>query len=249
MIEIANLHKSYSGNEVLKGVSLNVAAGEVVAIIGPSGAGKSTLLRCINMLEVPDSGDVVIDGRRVDYTPNARGKLGIRDQFRLTWLRTELAMVFQQFNLWPHRTVLANLLEGPTVVKRQGRAEATRAAMETLQSVGLEEKAHSYPADLSGGQQQRVAICRALLMSPKAILFDEPTSALDPELVSGVLQLMTTLAESGATMIVVTHEMKFAREVADRVIFMEHGVIVADGPPEELFQHPRLKNYAAHLGH
>ena len=248
MIEIDNLRKSYAGTEVLKGINLSVAEGEVVAIIGPSGAGKSTLLRCINMLEVPDSGGVAVDGRTVDYRPNARGKLGLRDQFRLTWLRTELAMVFQQFNLWPHRTVLDNLLEGPVVVMRRGRAEATRAALETLKSVGLEEKAQSYPADLSGGQQQRVAICRALLMSPKAILFDEPTSALDPELVSGVLQLMTSLAESGTTMIVVTHEMKFAREVADRVIFMENGVIVADGPPEELFQHPRLKNYAAHLG-
>ena len=158
-------------------------------------------------------------------------------------------MVFQQFNLWPHRTVLENLLEGPVISKREKRAVAETRALEKLRSVGLEEKADAYPADLSGGQQQRVAICRALMMEPKAILFDEPTSALDPELVNEVLDIMAKLAKTGMTMVIVTHEMKFAREVADRVIFMEHGGIVAEGPPDEVFQHPRLRVYASHLSH
>jgi len=249
MITIEGMTKSFAGRTVLDDLDLTVAPGEVVAIIGPSGAGKSTLLRCINMLEVPDRGTIAIDGRTVDYHPNPRGKLGLRDQFRLAWLRREIAMVFQQFNLWPHRTVLDNLIEGPMVVAGRKRHEVTPIALETLRTVGLEEKAHAYPADLSGGQQQRVAICRALIMEPKAILFDEPTSALDPELVSGVLELMTELAARGTTMVVVTHEMKFAREVAHRVVFMEDGGIVADGPPAEVFQHPRLKNYATHLEH
>lgn len=249
MITITGLTKSYGGKEVFRDLSLKVRAGEVVAVIGPSGSGKSTLLRCLNMLEVPDAGRIEIGGRTVAYTPNKRGRLGLLDQFRLTWLRREIAMVFQQFNLWPHRTVLANLLEGPTVVNRQARAAATTRALEHLRAVGLEDKAHAYPADLSGGQQQRVAICRALMMAPKAILFDEPTSALDPELVNEVLDIMTTLARSGMTMVVVTHEMRFAREVADRVVFMEHGGIVAEGPPDEVFAHPRLVSYAARLSH
>ncbi|GGK42036.1 amino acid ABC transporter ATP-binding protein [Nocardia camponoti] len=249
MIEITSLTKSYSDNVVLRELSLKVLPGEVVAVIGPSGSGKSTLLRCVNMLEVPDSGRIEIGGRTVEYTPNKRGKLGLLDQFRLTWLRREIAMVFQQFNLWPHRTVLGNLLEGATVVNGRKRDEAVAAALAKLKSVGLGEKAHAYPADLSGGQQQRVAICRALMMEPKAILFDEPTSALDPELVGEVLELMTELARSGMTMMIVTHEMKFAREVADRVIFMENGGIVAEGPPDEVFAHPRLQSYASRLSH
>ncbi|VXC16556.1 cystine ABC transporter (ATP-binding protein) [Arthrobacter sp. 9AX] len=249
MIGITGLTKSYNSREVLKDVDLRILPGEVVAIIGPSGAGKSTLLRCINMLEVPDAGRIHVDGRQVFYTPNARGKLSVVDQFRLTWLRREISMVFQQFNLWPHRTVLDNLLEGPVISKKQKRADAVPRALEKLRSVGLEDKADAYPADLSGGQQQRVAICRALMMDPKAILFDEPTSALDPELVNEVLDIMATLAKTGMTMVIVTHEMKFAREVADRVIFMEHGGIVAEGPPDEVFQHPRLRVYASHLSH
>ncbi len=249
MIEISDLTKSYGSTTVLSGLNLKVSRGEVVAVIGPSGSGKSTLLRCINMLEVPDSGHIAIGGRTVEYTPNKRGKLGLLDQFRLTWLRREIAMVFQQFNLWPHRTVLGNLLEGAVVVNGRKRDEAVTAALAKLKSVGLSEKAHAYPSDLSGGQQQRVAICRALMMEPKAILFDEPTSALDPELVGEVLELMTTLARSGMTMMIVTHEMKFAREVADRVVFMENGGIVAEGPPDEVFDHPRLRSYAARLSH
>jgi ABC-type polar amino acid transport system ATPase subunit len=229
MIGITGLTKSYNSHEVLKDVDLRILPGEVVAIIGPSGAGKSTLLRCINMLEVPDCGRIHVDGRQV--------------------LRREIAMVFQQFNLWPHRTVLDNLLEGPVVSKKEKRADAVPRALEKLRSVGLEDKAYAYPADLSGGQQQRVAICRALMMDPKAILFDEPTSALDPELVNEVLEIMAKLAKTGMTMVIVTHEMKFAREVADRVIFMEHGGIVAEGPPDEVFQHPRLRVYASHLSH
>jgi ABC-type polar amino acid transport system ATPase subunit len=249
MISIQGLSKSYGNREVLKEIDLRILKGEVVAIIGPSGAGKSTLLRCINMLEVPDQGRIHIDGRQVFYTPNRRGKLGVIDQFRLTWLRREISMVFQQFNLWPHRTVLNNLMEGPVVSKGRKRTEVEPLALAKLRSVGLGDKAEAYPADLSGGQQQRVAICRALMMDPKAILFDEPTSALDPELVNEVLEIMADLARSGMTMVIVTHEMKFAREVADRVIFMEHGGIVAEGPPDEVFQHPRLKVYASHLSH
>ena len=249
MITVSGLKKSYGGREVLSDIDLHIPKGEVVAIIGPSGAGKSTLLRCINMLEVPSGGDIHIDGRQVIYRPTATGKLGLADQFRLTWLRRELSMVFQQFNLWPYRTVLGNLLEGPTIVQRKKKSDVVDAAMERLRMVGLEDKAHSYPSDLSGGQQQRVAICRALIMSPKAILFDEPTSALDPELVNEVLDIMTRLAGTGMTMVIVTHEMKFAREVADRIVFMENGEIVADGRPEVVFGHPRLERYASHLSH
>jgi ABC-type polar amino acid transport system ATPase subunit len=249
VIDISSLNKSYGGTRVLHDVNLHVEPGEVVVIIGPSGAGKSTLLRCINMLEVPDSGRVTVDGREVDYHPTRHGRLGLRDQFRLTWLRNELAMVFQQFNLWPHRSVLGNLTEGPTVVARRRRRDAEADALETLRSVGLAEKAHAYPADLSGGQQQRVAISRALMQKPKAILFDEPTSALDPELVGDVLDLMTDLARAGTTMVVVTHEMSFAREVADRVVFMEAGRIVTEGTPDKVFAHPRLATFAARLEH
>lgn len=249
MITVTGLTKSYGGKEVFRDLELTVHAGEVVAVIGPSGSGKSTLLRCLNMLEVPDAGRIEIGGRTVEYTPTRSGKLGLLEQFRLTWLRREIAMVFQQFNLWPHRTVLGNLLEGPVIVNRQQRQTAAARALEKLRMVGLEDKAHAFPSDLSGGQQQRVAICRALMMEPKAILFDEPTSALDPELVSEVLDIMTTLARSGMTMVVVTHEMSFAREVADRVIFMENGGIVAEGPPDEVFGHPRLRAYAARLSH
>ncbi|MGW4352489.1 amino acid ABC transporter ATP-binding protein [Nocardia sp. NPDC004582] len=249
MITISGLTKSYGGKEVFRDLELTIPQGEVVAVIGPSGSGKSTLLRCLNMLEVPDAGRIEIGGREVRYTPTRSGRLGLLDQFRLTWLRREIAMVFQQFNLWPHRTVLGNLLEGPVVVNRQRRAQVVERAMATLRTVGLADKAHAYPAELSGGQQQRVAISRALMMEPRAILFDEPTSALDPELVNEVLEIMTELARSGMTMVIVTHEMKFAREVADRVVFMEHGGIVADGPPEEVFQHPRLVRYASRLSH
>lgn len=249
MISVQSLRKSYGEHEVLSGIDLDIEAGQVVALIGPSGAGKSTLLRCLNMLEVPTAGTVWLDGREVRYTPTANGRLRLRDQFRLTWLRREVAMVFQQFNLWPYRTVLENILEGPVVVNRRRRADVADLARATLRSVGLEDKADTYPPDLSGGQQQRVAICRALMMDPKVILFDEPTSALDPELVNEVLDIMAELARTGMTMVIVTHEMKFAREVADRIIFMEHGRIVADGPPAEVFEHPRLQSYASHLSH
>lgn len=249
MISIKGLCKSYGTRTVLKDVDLEIALGEVVVIIGPSGAGKSTLLRCINMLEVPSAGEITVDGRRVEYTPTKDGKLTLRDQFRLSWLRQDLAMVFQQFNLWPFRTVTGNLIEGPLIVRGGKKAVLQEMAAATLKTVGLEEYGDSYPTDLSGGQQQRVAIGRALMMKPKAILFDEPTSALDPELVKEVLDLMTNLARQGTTMVVVTHEMKFARDVADRVIFMEHGGIVVQGPPAEVFEHPRLQNYASHLSH
>ncbi len=248
MIELEHLTKSFNGKKVLDDISLSVGAGEVVSIIGPSGAGKSTLLRCMNLLEVPDAGRISLGERSMELNASGRGHLSIAERFRTTWLRTELSMVFQQFNLWDHKTVLSNLMEGPTIVLKESRKEVEQRAHEVLEQVGLAEKAHAYPSDLSGGQQQRVAIGRALMMRPKAILFDEPTSALDPELVGEVLELMTNLARSGMTMIVVTHEMSFAKGVSDRVLFMENAKIAVSGTPDEVFGHPRLANYAAKLG-
>ncbi len=247
MISVTNLSKSFDGRLVLNEISLTVNAGEVVSIIGPSGAGKSTLLRCMNLLEVPDSGSITLDDREMDLNSKGKDHLTLRERFNATWLRTELAMVFQQFNLWEHKNVLQNLVEGPTVVLKESRAEAEARARDILKTVGLTEKADAYPSDLSGGQQQRIAIGRALMMRPKAILFDEPTSALDPELVGEVLDLMTSLAKSGMTMIVVTHEMGFAQGVSDRVCFMENAGIAVSGTPDEVFNHPRLSNYRAKL--
>ncbi|KAF1021147.1 MAG: L-cystine import ATP-binding protein TcyC [Paracidovorax wautersii] len=228
MIDIRALRKSYGDHEVLKGIDAQVAAGEVVCIVGPSGSGKSTILRCINGLETYTDGQITVGGERVD--PRARS---------IRAIRSEVAMVFQRFNLFPHRTVLDNVIEGPVYVKGENRAEATAHARELLTRVGLAHKADAHPPQLSGGQQQRVAIARALAMRPKAILFDEPTSALDPELVGDVLGVMRSLAESGMTMVVVTHEMQFAREVADRVLFIDGGVIVEQGPAREVLSQPR----------
>ena len=228
MIEIANVRKSFGTNEVLKGIDASISKGEVVCIIGPSGSGKSTILRCINGLESYNSGQITIDGVRVNASDPS-----------IVQIREQVSMVFQKFNLFPHRTALENVIEAAVYVKKEPYGEAAKHGRELLARVGLADKEHAYPAQLSGGQQQRVAIARALAMRPKAILFDEPTSALDPELVGDVLEVMRKLAVSGMTMVVVTHEMGFAREVADRVLFIDGGVIVEQGPARELLNHPK----------
>lgn len=228
MISIRGLKKSYGKLDVLKGIDLDVHSGEKVVVIGPSGSGKSTMLRCINGLEDPDGGTITMNG--VEITSRRTNMNKVRER---------LGMVFQRFNLWPHKTVAENVMLGQMVVGHRTKAEARARALEMLRRVGLEEKADVYPVTLSGGQQQRVGIARALAMNPEAILFDEPTSALDPELVGEVLSVMKKLAEEGMTMIVVTHEIGFAREVADHVIFMDGGVIVEQGTPEEVLEHPK----------
>jgi polar amino acid transport system ATP-binding protein len=227
MIAMRGVHKRFGALEVLKGIDAEISRGEVVCIIGPSGSGKSTILRCINGLERYEEGEITIDGQRVDC-----------DASSIVSIRTQVAMVFQRFNLFPHRTALENVIEGPVYVKREPRRQAIERGRELLASVGLADKENAHPAQLSGGQQQRVAIARALAMQPKAILFDEPTSALDPELVGDVLGVMRKLAEAGMTMVVVTHEMSFAREVADRVLFFDGGVVVEQGVAREVLNHP-----------
>lgn len=227
MIEIKNLHKSFGHVEVLKGVDVSIEEKEVVVIIGPSGSGKSTLLRCMNYLEEPTSGDVTVDNMKLDKHAD------------INKIRENIGMVFQRFNLFPHMTVLENIVLAPTKVLKISRDEAISTAMDLLQRVGLKEKANSYPSQLSGGQQQRVAIARALAMKPKVMLFDEPTSALDPEMVTEVLDVMKSLANQGMTMVVVTHEMGFAREVGDRVLFVDEGRIIEEGTPKEIFENPK----------
>jgi ABC-type polar amino acid transport system ATPase subunit len=236
-IALRDLHKAFGRLEVLRGIDLEIAHGEVVCVIGPSGSGKSTMLRCINRLEEPTSGRVELDG--VDITAR---KVDIDE------VRSRVGMVFQSFNLFPHMTALRNVTVGLRKVKGLGRDEAERIARQRLEEVGLAQKADARPAQLSGGQQQRVAIARALAMDPDVMLFDEVTSALDPELVKDVLDVMTNLATGGMTMVVVTHEMGFAREVANRVVFMDGGVIVEDGAPEELFSHPSTDRLRTFLG-
>ena len=236
MISIRNLKKSFGDLHVLKGIDLDVRRGEKVVVLGPSGSGKSTMLRCINALEDADSGTITVDGVEV---PSRRTNINR--------LREHLGMVFQRFNLWPHKTVLENVMLGQMVVSGRSKAEARERALKMLERVGLAAKADEYPVRLSGGQQQRVGIARALAMDPKAILFDEPTSALDPELVGEVLAVMKSLADEGMTMIVVTHEITFAREVADRVIFMDGGVIVEQGNPEDVLVHPKEERTRAFL--
>jgi glutamine transport system ATP-binding protein len=227
MIEIKNLHKSFGHAEVLKGVDVSIEEKEVVVIIGPSGSGKSTLLRCMNYLEEPTSGDITVDNMKLDKHAD------------INKIRENIGMVFQRFNLFPHMTVLENIVLAPTKVLKISRDEAISTAMDLLQRVGLKEKANSYPSQLSGGQQQRVAIARALAMKPKVMLFDEPTSALDPEMVTEVLDVMKSLANQGMTMVVVTHEMGFAREVGDRVLFVDEGRIIEEGTPKEIFENPK----------
>ena len=236
MISIRNLKKSFGDLHVLKGIDLDVRRGEKVVVLGPSGSGKSTMLRCINTLEDADSGTITVDG--VEVTSR---------RTNINRLREHLGMVFQRFNLWPHKTVLENVMLGQMVVSGRSKAEARERALKMLERVGLAAKADEYPVRLSGGQQQRVGIARALAMDPKAILFDEPTSALDPELVGEVLAVMKSLADEGMTMIVVTHEITFAREVADRVIFMDGGVIVEQGNPEDVLVHPKEERTRAFL--
>ncbi|WP_409295736.1 amino acid ABC transporter ATP-binding protein [Pseudomonas sp. KCJK8670] len=228
MISIQSLHKSYGSTPVLEGIDLNVDSGQVVCLIGPSGSGKSTLLRCINGLETYEGGDILVEDERVDR--NAKSIHSIRSQ---------VAMVFQRFNLFPHRTALQNVMEGPVYVKRENPQTAREHARALLEKVGLAHRMDAYPDELSGGQQQRVAIARALAMRPKAILFDEPTSALDPELVGEVLAVMRKLADEGMTMVVVTHEMGFAREVADKVCFLYGGRIIEEGPAREVLGAPQ----------
>lgn len=235
MIQMENLHKSFGALEVLKGIDLRVEQGEVVCIVGPSGSGKSTMLRCINKLEELTSGKIIVDGFDL-----SDAKTNINE------VRSEATMVFQQFNLFPHMTVLDNVTLGPIKVRKLGRKRAEELAQELLAKVGLSDKADAYPRQLSGGQQQRVAIARALALNPKVLLFDEPTSALDPELVGEVLEVMRKLAKEGMTMVVVTHEMGFAKEVADRCIFIDEGIIMEEAIPDDFFdrpQNPRLKDF------
>jgi octopine/nopaline transport system ATP-binding protein len=234
-MRLDDIHKNFGTLEVLKGISLTAREGEVVSILGASGSGKSTLLRCINLLEVPDAGTVAVAGETVRLTRDRRGHVRPVEPAQVVRLRSRVGMVFQSFNLWSHMTILENLIEAPIHVQKRPRAECVAEAEALLAKVGIAEKRDHYPAHLSGGQQQRAAIARALAMRPALILFDEPTSALDPELVGEVLRVMRALAEEGRTMLVVTHEMAFAREVSSRVIFLHQGVIEAEGTPAELF--------------
>ena len=236
MISVKNLRKSFHGTEVLKGISAEIQRGDVVCIIGPSGSGKSTFLRCLNRLETPDSGEILLDGvDLMDWHTD------------LDRQRRKMGMVFQQFNLFPHMTILKNLTVSPMMLKKIPQKEAEAKAIQLLERVGLADRAGDYPAQLSGGQKQRVAIVRALCMEPEVMLFDEPTSALDPEMVGEVLDVMKELAESGMTMVVVTHEMGFAREVGNRVLFMDEGVIMEENAPAELFGSPRCERLQSFL--
>ncbi len=228
MINVKDLHKSFGENHILRGITEKIHKGEVVAIIGPSGSGKSTFLRCLNLLETPDSGEIYVDGELINDKKADVNKI-----------RQKMGMVFQHFNLFPHLTVLNNITLAPVKLKLMTKEEAEKKAMELLNMVGLADKASSYPVQLSGGQKQRIAIARSLAMNPEIMLFDEPTSALDPEMVGEVLGVMKTLAQSGMTMVIVTHEMGFAREVASRVLFVDQGIILEQGKPAELFDNPK----------
>ena len=239
MIKIEDLHKSFSDLEVLKGIDLDVHEGEVISIIGGSGSGKSTLLRCINFLEKKNKGNIYVNGKKINRSATEMNKL-----------REKVGMVFQRFNLFPHKTVLKNVMVGPLVIQKKNKDEVKQKAYKLLDKVGLADKADVYPAMLSGGQQQRVAIARALAMEPDVLLFDEPTSALDPELVGEVLHVIDKLAKDGMTMIIVTHEMGFAKEVSDRVVFLHEGIIEESGTPIEIFENPqseRLKSFIASI--
>ena len=238
-LSITDLHKSFDDNEVIKGMSLTANKGDVISLIGASGSGKSTFLRCINLLETPNSGEVRVAGELIEMKTDSKGNRLPTNQKQVDRIRTKLGMVFQSFNLWSHMTILENIMEAPVHVLGQSKDDAKANAMQLLEKVGIADKAQQYPDHLSGGQQQRAAIARALAMDPEVMLFDEPTSALDPELVGEVLKVMRQLAAEGRTMIVVTHEMTFAREVSSQVIFLHQGLIEEQGTPEEVFQNPK----------
>jgi ABC-type histidine transport system ATPase subunit len=251
VVEITDLHKSYAQLEVLKGINLSAAVGEVVTLIGSSGSGKSTLLRCINMLEVPERGSVRIAGEEIRLVGNAHGRRPA-DEGQIRRIRSELGMVFQQFNLWSHLSILDNVMEAPLVVQKRNRAEVREEAMAMLGKVGIADKADRYPSQLSGGQQQRAAIARALCINPKVMLFDEPTSALDPELEQEVVQVIQLLAEEGRTMVLVTHDMNLARTISSKVVFLHKGLIEEDGTSDEVFgatKSARLRQFLAAAGH
>jgi polar amino acid transport system ATP-binding protein len=247
MIKVVDLHKSFDTLKVLKGINLEVEKGSVVCVIGASGSGKSTLLRCLNYLEKPDKGKIYIDGELIGYRQSKDGRLIKARPKDIYRLRSEIGMVFQLFNLWPHKTVLENVAEGLIIVRKKSKQEAISVAEKYLELVDLIDKRQQYPSKLSGGQQQRVAIARALAMKPKIMLFDEATSALDPELVGEVLTVMEKLAQEGMTMVVVTHEMGFAKHAADRVVFVDEGQIIEDSPPERIFSKPKNPRTEAFL--
>ncbi|MDE2416170.1 MAG: ATP-binding cassette domain-containing protein [Burkholderiales bacterium] len=246
-LQVENIHKRFGANEVLKGVSLSAQAGDVISIIGSSGSGKSTFLRCINLLERPNAGRIIVAGEELTLAPAKNGELNAVDPKQLARMRTKLAMVFQHFNLWAHMTVIQNIIEAPVHVMGVPKDQAVEVARKYLSKVGLEGKEDSYPAHLSGGQQQRVAIARALAMEPEVMLFDEPTSALDPELVTEVLKVMKNLALEGRTMVVVTHEMGFAREVANHLIFLHKGLVEEQGNPAQVLANPKSERLAQFL--
>ena len=237
-LEIRDLHKRYGDLEVLKGISLTARDGDVISILGSSGSGKSTFLRCINLLENPHKGQIIVAGEELKLKPGKNGELVAADSRQINRMRSEIGFVFQNFNLWPHMSVLDNIIEAPRRVLGQSRAEATEVAEALLNKVGIADKRHVYPAQLSGGQQQRAAIARTLAMQPKVILFDEPTSALDPEMVQEVLAVIRSLAEEGRTMLLVTHEMQFARNVSSEVVFLHQGLVEEQGTPEQVFDNP-----------
>lgn len=246
-LKVDKLRKSFGSLEVLKGISLEAQKGDVIAILGASGSGKSTFLRCINLLEIPGSGDVYLAGEKMNMKQNRRGERVPANLKQVERMRERLAMVFQGFNLWSHMTVLENVMEGPVHVQKQPKIEAREKAEALLAKVGLQDHLDKYPIHLSGGQQQRVAIARALAMNPDVLLFDEPTSALDPELVGEVLTVMRQLAEEGRTMLVVTHEMAFARDVSSKTVFLHKGEICEQGSPEKLFSNPETEQFKAFL--
>ena len=237
-LEIRNLHKRYGELEVLKGISLTARDGDVISILGSSGSGKSTLLRCINLLENPHEGQILVAGEELKLKKAKSGELVAADGKQINRLRSEIGFVFQNFNLWPHMTILDNIIEAPRRVLGQSKAEAIEVAEALLAKVGIADKRHAYPSELSGGQQQRAAIARTLAMQPKVILFDEPTSALDPEMVQEVLSVIRALAEEGRTMLMVTHEMGFARQVSSEVVFLHQGLIEEQGSPDQVFDNP-----------
>ena len=247
LLQAEGIVKRFGANEVLKGVTVQARQGDVISMIGSSGSGKSTFLRCLNLLEAPNAGRIVVDGIELPLVPDGLGALKARDAAQLQHLRTQVAMVFQHFNLWAHMTALDNVIEAPIQVLGLTRAEAVERAEHYLQRVGVAHRKNAYPAHLSGGEQQRVAIARALAMEPKVMLFDEPTSALDPELVGEVLRVMRAVADEGRTMIVVTHEMSFAREVSNQVVFLHQGQIEEQGDPREVLARPRSSRLQAFL--